>query len=80
MTTGEVIAATGICPSTIYGHIERGNLYGTMVNGRWQFTPDEVYSWACFCWRCQTITMYPPHRIKDYIQTFCIRKERKYNG
>lgn len=50
MATGEVIAATGICPSTIYGHIERGNLYGTMVNRRWQFAPDEVYSWACFCW------------------------------
>ena len=71
MTTRDVMQGTGISPAVIRADVRRGDLDARKVNGRLQFEPEEVFSWAVWCWSCRNLMMHPPFWTKKFIETFC---------
>lgn len=73
MTTREVFLSTGIGFATIYRHLSTGELAGEWRNGRWRISANDCFVWAVDQWNEGRCLMFPPDRVKLFIEDFNLR-------
>lgn len=72
MTPREISFATGVNISTVYAHLNRGTLPGSVAAGRWTISPRACLAWAGELWEQGRILQLPPQYSQHFIEHFKI--------